>query len=86
VPGPLFLPERNKGLANFQIRNFRAVEQDGRSWHEAELVLGGERLQVTSQHGSWTTVPDKAGRRRDVLPFVAARLQAKLPSAERRAR
>lgn len=52
----------------------------------AHITANGVTLNVDRKHGSWLIVEQANGfeRRREVLPYVAEALQARLPMSERR--
>lgn len=73
-------------MAEFQIREFERVEEDGRRpYYRATILHQGSRVKVDSRSGSWQTEPSN-GRASEVRPEVAAKLQAKVPVAERKVR
>lgn len=53
---------------------------------DAHISIGNGAVPVTRRYGSWSTMPDAAGRTRDILAEYAARLQRAARRYERRER
>lgn len=62
-----------------KITNLRRDEEKG--FWMAEVIADGLALTVDSRHGSWQTTVD--GARKDVMPWLASRLQEKVRRLER---
>lgn len=50
---------------------------------EARVSLAGRTVPVTRRFGSWTTVPDRQGRFRDLQRWVAVELQKRARPLDR---
>lgn len=64
------------------------LRRDHGYW-QARVTAGGRTINVDRRYGSWQAEPDNdyadgSGRRTDVLPYVAAALQAKVRPIEKR--
>jgi hypothetical protein len=57
---------------------------DARGFWTAHLTLAGLVIPVERIHGSWQTKANVEGIRQDVLPAVAAALQARVNRLEKR--
>lgn len=58
------------------------VEREG-SHYVALISTDSEVIEVSREFGSWQTIPDESGRRRDVMPKVAVTLQEHVKRYER---
>lgn len=69
----------------FDVLNLReATTEAGRTYHLAELAIDGKTYPVTDRWGSWEV--DIDGRRRHLIPTVAADLQAEVGGPARKRR
>lgn len=68
-----------------RVTQLERVDPEGaRPYYRARVHVNGQAGDVDSRFGSWqVSTPDG---RREVLPAVAAQLQARLPADERRPR
>lgn len=66
-----------------RVTQLERVEPDGaRPFYRARVHVGGQVGDVDSRFGSWHVVTEDG--RRELLPAVAAQVQARLPADERR--
>lgn len=56
------------------------TSDSGRTYHEAQLQVGGQTYPVDTLHGSWRVHVE--GTIRELLPPVAADLQAEVEGAQ----
>ncbi len=61
----------------------RDLAFNGTFW-TATVIADEQTVDVTNEHGSWSTVPfDEIGTRKELLPFVSARLAAMTRSQQK---
>lgn len=71
------------GRREFTITQVRRSE-DGHWLANVTPASGAEGIEVNRQFGSWQVPVNGDGRRRDVLPHIAAALQERVRPLERR--